>query len=482
MPSRSPNASVASAAAALLLLTALRLAVAATIPLAPDEAYYWVWSRTLQPGYLDHPPMVALWIRAGTALAGETALGVRLLGPLAAAIGSVVLVDAADRLFPGRRLGVPAAVLLNATLMLGAGAVTMTPDTPLLFFAVLALWAVVRAEADPRWWLLAGLAIGAGLASKYTGALLAVAPVLWIVGLRRWRVLRSPSVWGGAGLAVLLFAPVLWWNATHGWVSLLKQGGRTGDWAPQRAAQYLGELVGGQIGLATPIVFALFAAGLWRMLRAVRRRDEAAALLLAFAVPGLLLFVEHAIGARVQANWLAVLYPPLAIGAAAVLPRWQPAAAALGFVLTALIYLQAATAAIPLPRRLDPTLIRLGGWHALAAEADAIRRANGLGFVASEDYGQAAELAWWSPPDASVIGAEPRWQLFRLPPAPGGTGLLLISERRTQPPDPVFWQDAVPIGRLTRARGGVEAEAFRVYRATMVTHAPAVELPRPGGE
>ncbi|RYY12865.1 MAG: glycosyltransferase family 39 protein, partial [Alphaproteobacteria bacterium] len=151
---------------ALLLLTAVRLAVAASAPLAPDETYYWIWSRALAPGYLDHPPMVALWIWLGTALAGETALGVRLLGPLAAAVGSLMLVDAANRLYPARRPGVAAAILLNATLMLGAGAVTMTPDTPLLFFAVMTLWALARVEHDPRWWLVAGFAIGAGLDSK----------------------------------------------------------------------------------------------------------------------------------------------------------------------------------------------------------------------------------------------------------------------------------------------------------------------------
>ena len=48
----------------------------------------------MAPGYLDHPPMVALWIRFGTALAGQTALGVRLLGPFAAALGSILLAQA----------------------------------------------------------------------------------------------------------------------------------------------------------------------------------------------------------------------------------------------------------------------------------------------------------------------------------------------------------------------------------------------------
>ena len=61
-------------ALALAVLTAVRLLVAACTPLSPDEAYYWVWSQVLQPGYLDHPPMVALWIWLGTSAASAPTL------------------------------------------------------------------------------------------------------------------------------------------------------------------------------------------------------------------------------------------------------------------------------------------------------------------------------------------------------------------------------------------------------------------------
>lgn len=165
------------ALAALAALTLARLWVAAITPLAPDEAYYWVWSRALAAGYFDHPPMVALWIRAGVALAGDSALGIRLFGPLSAALGSLLLADAAGRLFPGRQLGIPAAALLNATLLFGIGTVTMTPDTPQMFFWTAALWALARLHASGRagWWLVFGLAAGLGLDSKYTVLLLAPA-------------------------------------------------------------------------------------------------------------------------------------------------------------------------------------------------------------------------------------------------------------------------------------------------------------------
>ena len=164
--------------------------------MAPDEAYYWVWSHALAPGYLDHPPMVALWIRAGTLLAGEGNFGVRLLGPFAAALGTVLLVRAGDDLLPGRGAGLRAAVLMNATLLFAVGATTMTPDTPLLLFWTMTLWALARLHATGRghWWLVAGVAAGLALDSKYTAALLAPAILLWLaavpamwVWLRRWQ-------------------------------------------------------------------------------------------------------------------------------------------------------------------------------------------------------------------------------------------------------------------------------------------------------
>src|SRR3954453_15823479 len=170
----SPRYEARLLAALVVALTVIRLGVAAVTPLASDETYYWVWSQALAPGYLDHPPMVALWIWAGTALAGPTALGVRLLGPLSAALASWALYDAARRLFPGSRAGIVAVLLLNATLLLGVGSVIMTPDTPLLVFWTATLWAAARLAAGGpgRWWLVAGLFAGLALDSKYTALLL----------------------------------------------------------------------------------------------------------------------------------------------------------------------------------------------------------------------------------------------------------------------------------------------------------------------
>src|SRR6195952_4195892 len=211
-------------AAAIAVVTLIRLVMATTVPLAPDEAYYWIWSRALAPGYLDHPPMVALWIRAGTSLLGQTALGVRLLGPVAAALASGVLFDAARALFPGTKVGPAAVIMLNASLLLGVGTVIMTPDSPLLFFWTAAFWAVARIAAGGHGlgWVVAGLAAGLALDSKYTGLFLWIGIGLWILlvpAVRPW--LRRWQPWAACGIGLALFAPGLFWNSEHRWGGLV---------------------------------------------------------------------------------------------------------------------------------------------------------------------------------------------------------------------------------------------------------------------
>ena len=479
--------------AALAALTLSRLWLAAHAPLSPDEAYYWVWSRALAAGYPDHPPMVALWIRAGTWIAGQTPLGVRLLGPLSGLLGTFLLADAAQRLFPAaRNAGLFAAAALNATLMLGAGTVIMTPDTPLMFFWIATMWALARfhASARPGWLLAAGAASGCALASKYTAAFLGFGAGLWFVvvpGLRPW--LRRPWPWLAAALGLAIFAPVVAWNAAHHWASFLRQGGRLEAWRPALALRYLPELIGGQIALATPLLLVLFTAGVAvATLRAVRTREAAATLLALLSVPPLALFAEHALGDRVQANWPAVVYPAAAIAAAAwpVLRAWRRPAIALGAMITAVAYVQVAFAPLPLPPSIDQSMRTLAGWQGVAGEVEAARVAAGASFVVSDEYGLASELAFYLPASVPVVAVDPRWALFdlRQPELAGQTGLFLKDARRHDLHflPPLGGAALTPVGEATRGRDGIVAERFLLYRVawTAANDQGSALLPHPG--
>ncbi|HQT63963.1 MAG: hypothetical protein B7Z75_03725 [Acidocella sp. 20-57-95] len=454
---------------ALAALTVLRLLVAAMLPLSPDEAYYWVWSRHLQPGYFDHPPMVAVFIRAGTAILGNTELGVRLSAPFTAAIGSYMLWNAGETLFPGRHAGLVAASLFNATLIGGVGAVIITPDTPLIFFATALIAATAKwlASRDDRWWLAIGLAAGAALLSKYTAVLIIAALGFWLLTGKSLRgVLLTPWPWAGMMLAVAVFAPNIWWNGSHGWVSYFKQGGRVAHFDFANAAQYFGELVVGQFALATPIIFGLGAYALWQLRK---DRTEAARLLRWLILLPASVFVEHVISGRVQANWPAIIFAPACLAVAScaetIIHKWLAPALALGLAFGLAVYVQALAAPFPLPAQSDPTALQLSGWQDFFGQFRTPRP----GFVTSDDYTTLSELAWAGPPGIPVIAAGARWHYLSLAPFTASESGLAISRH----PDPAC---PMPIGKADRMRG--DAPVMTYYLCDTVTPDDAVMMPR----
>jgi 4-amino-4-deoxy-L-arabinose transferase-like glycosyltransferase len=450
--------------AALLSLTTLRLILAGTLPLAPDEAYYWLWSQHLQAGYFDHPPMVAVFIRIGTAVFGATPFGIRLLAPLAAAAGSLLLWRAAEDFCPGRHAGLIAAGLFNATIIAGVGAILITPDTPLLLFWTAALAGIGRllATRNPRWWLAIGAAAGLALLSKYTAGLLLAGIGLWLLTTADGRnALRTPWPWAGLALALIIFAPNIAWNHAHGWISYFKQGGRVTRADPARSLQYLAELIFGQLGLVTPISFGLMAAGIWRLGSA---RNAVAALLLWLTLLPIAIFLENTFAERVQANWPAIIYPAACIAAAclptATLTRWLKPALACGFLMTLLVYAQAAAALLPIPPARDPAALQLAGWGDVANQLAARHAA----FVTSDNYATLAELAYHAPNGINVAAFDPRWQYFNFAAGnlQGRSGILIT--RRADTPCRNL------LGTITRQSRRGPVMTYRVCGFTAATH------------
>ena len=195
-----------------------------------DEAYYTLWSRSLSFGYLDHPPMVALLIRASTALFGEVriwragAFAPRCVGAMPALIAFI-----AWRLFGSAEKAALAALMWIAMPLVAIGALFVTPDAPLVVFWTLGLAALVELwrTGQRRWLLAIGLALGLALQSKFTAAFFAAGVGLALAAtpsLRRWLV--SPALYAGLAVALAIFAPFVVWNAEHGWATFAKQLGR----------------------------------------------------------------------------------------------------------------------------------------------------------------------------------------------------------------------------------------------------------------
>ncbi|HEV3500032.1 MAG TPA: glycosyltransferase family 39 protein [Bradyrhizobium sp.] len=465
-------------AVTILALVVLRLVAAAWTPLTFDEAYYWMWSKHLAFGYYDHPPGVALVIRLGTMIAGDTELGVRLVSILLALPMSWAVYRTAAILFGGQRVAATATILLNVTLMAAVGTLIVTPDAPLLVASSFVLFCLAKVLETGRgaWWLAVGAAVGAALLSKYTALFFGPAILIWLVSvpkLRRW--LFSPWLYLGGLVALAIFAPVILWNADHHWVSFIKQIGRARieDFRPA----FIGELIPTQIAFATPLVFILGAMGLYALLGRSAGAFGARMLISATFWTIVAYFIWHSLHARVEANWFAPVYPAFAIAAAAAanLTRWDARgqrivdfclrwAAPTGILMFALLIVQANTGAFTGYRR-DATVRSVGvGWRELAAEIEAVRARVGASCVLAPDYGTTGWLAFYLPKATCVVQSTQRIRYVNMPePDPAQLAGKLLYVAEAFPGGPYLTQEFARVERvaeLKRQRGPLTIETY----------------------
>ena len=423
------------ALAVVLASVAVRLVLAGLVPLFPDETYDWEWSRRPAASYFDHPPAISAVIAFGTALFGDTRIGVRFGAIVLSLVGSLAAIALARRL-GGGRAAVIAAVALAVMPMAAAGLLLATPDAPLLAAFAVGTWALVRAvEKEPGslseigWWCVTGLALGAALLSKYTAVLLPAGAALGLLlDPRLRRRLLTPGPWIGLGLGLAAFSPVIMWNAELGWPSFAFQldhglGGNSSNAGP--GMRLLGavnrelEYVGGQLGLVSPILFVLMGSAALRALRSGARGegDSRQTVLAGIAIVVFGTFALSALRRHVEPNWPAPAYVAGVVLLASAAwqdrgRRWLRWGMWLGAAVVAVIYVQALVPAIPIDARRDP-IAQGHGWESLAGVTDDARaRLLEAGcpsvHVAANRYQEASELAFHLPDHPSVFSLNVR--------------------------------------------------------------------------
>ena len=386
----------------LVCLTVLRLWGASAIELFSEDAYYWIFSQHLALGYYDHPPMVGWVVRAGTFLLGDTELGVRLLAPVFSLL-SCALIFLTGRLWFDERSALVATLLFAlAPLFVGTGLI-MTPDVPLILFWVAAMYAISNAllTGGTGWWLASGVAFGGAMLSKYSAVMLGPSLLLFLLLSpvhRHW--LRRPQPWLAAVVALLVFSPVIYWNAQHEWASFLFQATRAAKQQGGRV-ENIAWFFGSQILVVTPPVFALCA---WALARGVRRgwfgREDRWNFVASFCLPMLLVLFTSSFNKRIHPNWPCLIFPSLLLGAGALLVEGLTAANATaarwwrrGAWLTAITLLVAAGLGASTLLWGKPEVFlprRAGGWrdlagHVRAARTDLARRTGQQPFVFGAD-------------------------------------------------------------------------------------------------
>lgn len=367
-PSDLRSALVLTAALAVARLVAL---FRTPLELYPDEAQYWLWSRTLDFGYYSKPPVIAWAIWATTAVGGDSEAWVRLSASLFQAGATVVVFLIGRRLYGGA-VGLAAAALYALMPGIQLSALVAATDAPLLFFlglTILAYLALLEAEGRRKLVLAVGLGAALGLAflSKYAAIYFVVGLAIHLAVSREARAAWTPTAAGAALLALAAtLAPNLAWNATHGFATF-QHTAANAAWSGVQLFN-VGEMaafVGSQFGVFGPIPLGALIVG---VVLAIRRRtlDPRDLTLLCFTLPPLLIVTGQAFISRANANWSGAGYLAGAVLVAAWLVRWR----ARRWLVAALV-IQGAVAAFFLAAVISPALADRAGL------ANGLKRARG---------------------------------------------------------------------------------------------------------
>ena len=278
----------------LFFWTLLNLLQIGFTELTSDEGYYWFYARHLQWGYYDHPPLLAVLIRWGSALLpGE--LGVRFFNVVLSTAGLWLFFTLLPKEL--KQSSRTYLVLLSAPL-LHYLTMLVFPDGPLLFFSLLFLVLYRRflAQKNIVTALLLGLSLALMAYAKYHGAL-----VLLFTVLANPRLLKSGLFYLALLVAAILFAPHLWWQYSHDFPTLKYHlSGRTGQWGLRHVGEYLSQQL---VAIGPGLIFIPFVC---------RARDLFERTLLFIITGAFAFFLMSSFKTFVHFHWTSIaLYPLL---------------------------------------------------------------------------------------------------------------------------------------------------------------------------
>lgn len=284
----------------LLCWTILNAIQAYTLEIHADEAYYWLYSRFLDWGYYDHPPMVAIFIRIGDSII-HSEFGIRLMTVLSSTFSIYILWLIVKRYAVEAKWFI---LVVSGIFIFHIYGFMTTPDAPLFLFTVLFYFIYQKYLIDDhlKWALLLAVIIACLLYSKYHGILLVGFTVLSNI-----KLLKRGSFWGIVFLSVILYIPHILWQVNHGYPSvnyhLFEQSSDHYNFS-QTYTYFPGQLL-----MAGPFI-GLF---LFYNAFATRIKDAFIRGLMVNGIGTFIFFLISSLKGEVQPQWTLIAFAPLAL-------------------------------------------------------------------------------------------------------------------------------------------------------------------------
>jgi len=307
--------------------TAIRLVLSMLLELGNDEVYYWTYASYPDLSHFDHPPMVGLLIQASTLDLLFTDDFFLRLGPILLAAADTWLMYRIGAKVKDEYAGLVAAVLFTSSVYcsLIAG-FAIIPDAPELFFWLMALHASLDflpainiTREDRLSCMLFGVLTGLAMLSKYHAAFLWIGAGAYIILFNRaW--LRDYSLYLSVFLSLVLLAPVIYWNATHDFITFTFHSERVTPSYDLHFDYFFREL-GGQIAYNNPFNYVLIVIACVALIRKKMKATPFMHILLLNSLPLLVVFTGFSLFRSTLPHWTGPAFLGLTVIAAMY---WSP--------------------------------------------------------------------------------------------------------------------------------------------------------------
>lgn len=446
-----------------------------------DEAYVVAISRTPALSYFDHPPLHQWLLWAWTRLIGE-GRSARLPFFACTLLTTLGLWGLTRRLFGAEAAGWAVFAFCASGYFLVYPDGYILPDAPLFAALTLGVWAVAEILFGPPGretplWLAAGLAFGLAGLAKYSAvfAPLGLAGHFATTPAARAR-LGDARPWLATALALAFLAPVLVWNAQHGWVSLAFQSGRAAHGAgfSLRALSQILAAAGAQLAVLTPWIALPVLAGL-------ASAGARGRFLLWLALPPLIVFAALPLtGAEPIAHWFnsgwLFAFPLAGRWLAERTAIFQRRFFAISTMLAGVVFTAYLAAVLlgPWPLARDPTR-QMFDWPA-APLREALTR-TGAKFVVVENWRVGGRVGVALGPDISVcaLGGDPRGFAFACDARQhlGETALIVREHGKGETSAAAAFFAAVePLGEISFGRNGAVERRLDINAGHVLLSAP----------
>lgn len=291
---------------ALLMITIIFYA---GIGLGPDEAQYWTWSRALDWGYYSKPPGIAWQIWLGTQLFGQTEWGVRSMTVLLSMLQAFTVYRLALSAGLLQRTAFWCSLFMAFSPLGMLGSLFAITDIGFLLCWTCACIAVVSAlhqnrEPNP---LSIGICLMVGALFKWPIYLFWVFVIICRPFLFSKR--SFPSLLGGITISLLGLAPSIWWSATHDWATFRHVFATVQGGSGHRAVGNVGEFLGSQALLISPVLFILLIGALWQWWHQRKQLNPAIYFCGFVTLSSLTCVTLLSCFQKIQGNWMIFAYP-----------------------------------------------------------------------------------------------------------------------------------------------------------------------------